>query len=66
DGKHHARSVLDWLLVLGTSALFVALASVARLPVMDISRGWGVVLSGAMIVLLASGGVALWRTTRFR
>jgi len=34
--------------------------------VMDISVGWGVVLSLAMLVLLGAGGIALWRTTRFR
>ena len=38
----------------------------ARLPAMDISIGWGVALSLAMLALLAAGGIVLWRTTRFR
>jgi glucose uptake protein GlcU len=66
DTTEHPRSVLDWLLILGTTGLFLVLASVAHLPVMDISVRWGLVLTAAMLVLLAAGGVALWRTTRFR
>jgi hypothetical protein len=66
DGRQHARGLLDWLLILGTTALFALLASVARLPVMDINLAWGGVLTAAMLALLAAGGIALWRTTRFR
>lgn len=66
ENRHHSRSLLDWVLILGTSALFVALASVARLPLTDISGVWGVALSVAMLGLLAAGGIVLWRTTRFR
>lgn len=61
-----ARSPLDWLLILGTTALFVLLATVARLPRMEISVGWALVLAAAMIILLSSCAIALWRTTRFR
>jgi hypothetical protein len=64
--RQHSRTLLDWLLILGTTALFIILASVARLPAMDISIGWGVALSAAMLALLTTGGIVLWRTTRFR
>lgn len=62
----HSRSLLDWLLIVGTTALFLVLASMARLPLLDLSVGWGLVLTSAMLLLLAAGGVALFRTTRFR
>ena len=60
------RTFLDWLLILGTTALFVVLAIMARLPHMEIALGWAVALALAMIALLATCGIALWRTTRFR
>jgi glucose uptake protein GlcU len=66
DNRQHSRTILDWLLIVGTSALFIVLASMARLPAMDISIGWGVALSLATLALLAAGGIVLWRTTRFR
>jgi hypothetical protein len=71
EGKSHgidssARSLLDWVLILGTTALFVVLATMARLPRMEISLGWALVLAAAMLVLLSSCAISLWRTTRFR
>ena len=60
------RTLLDWFLILGTTALFVVLAVMARLPHMDIATGWAVALTIAMLALLATCGIALWRTTRFR
>src|SRR5579863_8212623 len=60
-----ARSLLDWLLILGTTALFVVLATMARLPRMEIDVVWALVLAAAMLVLLSSCAIALWRTTRF-
>jgi len=66
DNRQHSRTILDWLLIFGTTALFIVLASMARLPAMDISIGWGVALSLATLVLLLAGGIVLWRTTRFR
>jgi len=67
-GKAHAsgRSILDWLLILGTTGLFIALATMAHVPHMDIGLGSATVLTLAMLALLATGGIALWRTTRFR
>ena len=61
-----ARTSLDWLLILGTTGLFVALATMAKIPHMDIGLGWAVALTVAMLALLATCGIALWRTTRFR
>lgn len=61
-----ARSLLDWLLILGTTILFVILASMARWPQVDFSAAWAMALTAAMLVLVATCSVALWRTTRFR
>ena len=62
----HGRSFIDWLLILGTTVLFLVLASISRLPRMEINMTWAVALTVAMLALLAAGGIALWRTTRFR
>ena len=61
-----SRTILDWLLILGTTGLFVVLATMAKLPHMDIGVGWAAALTVAMLALLATCGIALWRTTRFR
>jgi drug/metabolite transporter (DMT)-like permease len=62
----NSRTPLDWVLILGTTALFVLLASLARLPRIEISTHRAVAITAAMLGMLAVGGVALWRTTRFR
>ncbi len=61
-----SRTRLDWFLITGTTALFALLASAAQLPHMNIGLSWAVALTVAMLALLAAGGIALWRTTRFR
>jgi drug/metabolite transporter (DMT)-like permease len=71
EGRAHGsaasgRTVLDWLIILGTTSLFAMLAVMARLPHVDVSFGWAVALTVAMLALLATCGIALWRTTRFR
>ena len=66
DAIANARTLLDWLLILGTTALFAVLAIMAKLPHMDIALGWAISLAVAMLALLATCGIALWRTTRFR
>jgi len=71
EGRAHGsastrRTILDWLLILGTTGLFVVLAIMATLPHLDISVGWAAALAVAMGFLLATCGIALWRTTRFR
>jgi hypothetical protein len=60
------RTLLDWMLILVTTALFCILAMMAKLPHIDIALGWAVGLTVAMLSLLAACGIALWRTTRFR
>jgi drug/metabolite transporter (DMT)-like permease len=60
------RSLVDWLLIAGTTGLFAALAAMARFPHVGASTVWAVALSSAMVVLLATCGVALWRATEFR
>ena len=71
EGRAHgevsnSRTKLDWLLMVGTTALFVALALIAQLPRMGFGMGWAIALTVAMLGLLAACGVSLWRTTRFR
>jgi len=68
DGTVHTsgRSALDWILILGTTGLFIALATMAQLPHMEIGMGWAGLLTLAMLALLATCGIAIWRTTRFR
>ena len=60
------RSIVDWLLIVVTTALFAALAIVSKPPQVDIGFGWAAALSIVMFTLMAACGVALWRTTRFR
>jgi drug/metabolite transporter (DMT)-like permease len=66
DDGGRRRTWLDWLIVAGATATFVGFASLARPPEMTLSWGWVSALTLAMLVLLASCGLALWRTTRFR
>lgn len=65
DAGPKRRTLVDWLLVAGVSAIFVALAAMAEIPRVDIDLTWAVGVSGAMLVLLIGGAMALWRTTRF-
>ena len=60
------RTLVDWILILGTTALFAVLALMAKLPHMDIGLGSAVALTVVMLIFLATCGIALWRTTRFR
>jgi len=59
------RTLIDWVLVSGVTAIFVALAAIARLPRVDIDLRWAAAVSVAMLLLLVGCGIALWRTTRF-
>jgi drug/metabolite transporter (DMT)-like permease len=60
------RTLLDWLLIAGTTGLFGILAAMANFPHVEASIGWGIALVAAMLALLAVCGTALWRTTQFR
>lgn len=59
------RTLIDWLLICGVTAIFVVLAAMARLPRVDIDLRWAAAVSAGMLVLLVCCGIALWRTTRF-
>lgn len=59
------RTLIDWLLICGVTAIFVALAAMARFPHVDLDLRWGAAVSVAMLLLLAGCGISLWRTTRF-
>jgi len=60
------RSLLDWILIIATSAIFVVLGSMAELPHLAVAVTWAVILTVAMCILLVGCAVALWRTTHFR
>jgi drug/metabolite transporter (DMT)-like permease len=60
------RTLVDWLLIVGTTAFFAILAAMARLPHVRFSLTWTAVLGAAMLTLLATCGIILWRTTNFR
>ena len=61
-----SRGVFDWLLVSIASAVFVYFASIARVP--ELAANWtpAIFLSGVTLILLATCGLRLWRTTRFQ
>ena len=65
EGETSGRTVVDWLLVGGVTAMFVALAAMAQLPRIEIDLRWAAAVSVAMLLLLVGCGIALWRTTRF-
>ena len=65
EAEPSRRSLVDWLLVVGVTAIFVALAAMARLPRADINLSWAFAVSAAMLLLLVGCATALWRTTRF-
>jgi len=60
------RTWIDWLLIAGTTAVFVVLAAIARLPRVDFNFAWAAAVTAAMLWLLVSCALAVWRTTRFR
>jgi drug/metabolite transporter (DMT)-like permease len=60
------RTLIDYILIAATSAVFMVLAAVARVPRMDMHLTWAAALAAAMLVLLASCGISLGRTTGFR
>jgi hypothetical protein len=48
-----------------TTAIFIALAAVARLPMLSLNWAAAFVLVAALLILLIACGAALWRATRF-
>ena len=65
SAKNHARTLIDWLLIGGATLIFAAFGFMASIPKMEIHWGWLVALTSPMLAVLAAGGVALWRITRF-
>jgi len=59
------RTWLDWVLIGGATCIFVGFGVIARVPQMEIQWGWLAGLTAAMLLVLAAGGIALWRITRF-
>ena len=59
------RTPLDWLIVIGATAILAAFAAIARAPQIPVHWGWVAALALAMLGMLAGCGVVLWRTTRF-
>src|SRR2546428_7936054 len=59
------RSLLDWLLVAGATAVIVGFAAVARVLALALDWAWAAALALALLAFLAAGGRALWRATRF-
>lgn len=61
----HRRSWVDWLVVGGATAVFVGFAAIAQVPRLSVHWGWVWTLTLVALAILAGGGIALWRTTRF-
>jgi drug/metabolite transporter (DMT)-like permease len=59
------RSWLDWILIFAATAVFVVLATMARVP--DLNLNWVavIVLCAALFIFMFACGTALWKTTRF-
>jgi drug/metabolite transporter (DMT)-like permease len=66
EGGGKRRTLIDCILIAATTAVFIVLAAVARVPRMDMHLTWAAALAAAMLVLLVSCGITLWRTTGFR
>lgn len=59
------RTYVDWLLIAGATAVFVAFGVLAKVPHLELNWGWLVALISAMLAILTAGGFALARTTGF-
>jgi len=59
------RSALDWVIVFCATAIFVALATLTRIPNLTINWSATLLLMAALLVFLIACGSALWRSTRF-
>lgn len=65
NGGASHRTFIDWLLVVGVTAIFVVLGAMARIPSMQIDFKWAALILAAMLLLLVGCTIVLWRTTRF-
>ena len=60
-----SRRIIDWVLVVSATAVFVVFAAMARVPQLLLRWGPALMLTAATLALLVFCGVSLWRTTRF-
>src|SRR6267154_1206904 len=60
-----SRSMLDWLLVVAATSVFVIFAAMARVPQMSLHWAPAALLTAVLFLFLIVSGLALWRTTRF-
>jgi drug/metabolite transporter (DMT)-like permease len=60
-----SRNLLDWVLVGGTTAIFLYFARLARVPEISFRLIPASLLTVVLLVLLLLCGLSLWRTTRF-
>jgi glucose uptake protein GlcU len=63
--EKHSRKTLDWVLVAAATFIFVALATMARVPQLSFRWEPAVLLIAATLVLFLVCGAKLWRTTHF-
>ncbi|MBV8070162.1 MAG: EamA/RhaT family transporter [Acidobacteriaceae bacterium] len=59
------RTWVDWLLITGATLLFIGLATVTRVPQMDMRVGWLAVFALLLAGVLVAGVAVLWRVTKF-
>jgi drug/metabolite transporter (DMT)-like permease len=59
------RTWLDWSLVVGATAVFVAFGTLAVIPHIAFNWVWLAGLISAMLVVLVACGIMMWRTTGF-
>src|SRR6267378_4019676 len=60
-----SRGVLDWLLVIAATSVFVIFAVMARVPPMSLHWAPAALLTAVLVLFLIISGLALWCTTRF-
>ncbi len=60
-----SRGVLDWALVVATTAILLGFASIARVPEFSFHWGPALALTVTLLILLFFCGRKLWRTTQF-
>jgi drug/metabolite transporter (DMT)-like permease len=63
--KGERRRWWDYAIVFAATSIFVVLGLQARAPGLAMDRMWVGVLTAFLLISLAAGGIALWRTTRF-
>ncbi len=66
EGGSSRRTWFDTLLVSAATAVFVIFGALAITPHMEFSGFWLVTLAMAMLIVLAAGGIALWKVTKFK